>query len=123
VRLTLTSPYTIESFPVKKEESTMQENRNTENAPLDVEDWQIAFAPYVEHPVLALVLAQHLSALQDYIQSNETVAATGAINRAVEELYEHSDFRSVSLELFRATVQGRLPVDIESVINALGIRT
>ena len=101
----------------------MQENRNTENAPLDVEDWQIAFAPYVEHPVLALVLAQHLSALQDYVQSGETVAATGAINRAVEELYEHSDFRSVSLELFRATVQGRLPVDVEHVINALGIRT
>ena len=73
--------------------------------------------------MLALVLAQHLSALQDYIESDEKAAATGAINRAVEELYEHSDFRSVSLELFRATVQGRLPVDIESVINALGIRT
>ena len=101
----------------------MQENRNTENAPLDGEDWEIAFAPYVEHPVLALVLAQHLSALQDYIQSNETVAATGAINRAVEELYEHSDFRSVSLTLFRATVQGRLPADVENIINALGIRT
>ena len=101
----------------------MQENRNTENAPLDVEDWEIAFAPYVEHPVLALVLAQHLTALQDYVQSGETVAATGAINRAVEELYEHSDFRSVSLQLFRATVQGRLPVDVESVINALGMRT
>jgi hypothetical protein len=101
----------------------MPENRNTENAPLDCEDWQIAFAPYVEHPLLALMLAQHLSALQDYVQSNETAAATGAINRAVEELFEHSDFRSVSLELFRATVQGRLPVDVENIVNALGIRT
>jgi hypothetical protein len=101
----------------------MLENRNTENAPLDCEDWEIAFAPYVEHPCLALVLAQHLTALQDYIQSGETVAATGAINRAVEELYEHSDFHAVSLELFRATVQGRLPVDVENIINALGIRT
>ena len=101
----------------------MQENRNTENATLDVEDWEIAFAPYVEHPVLALVLAQHLSALQDYIQSDETAAATGAINRAVEELYMHSDFHSVSLTLFRAAVQGRLPADVESIINALGIRT
>jgi hypothetical protein len=101
----------------------MPENRNTENAPLDGEDWEIAFAPYVEHPLLALMLAQHFSALQDYIESDERAAATGAINRAVEELYEHSDFHAVSLQLFRAAVQGRLPVDVESVINALGIRT
>jgi hypothetical protein len=101
----------------------MQENRNTENAPLDCEDWEIVFAPYVEHPLLALALAQHLTALQDYIQTEAIAAATGAINRAVEELYEHSDFRSVSLELFRATVQGRLPVDVENTVNALGIRT
>jgi len=101
----------------------MPENRNTENAPLDCEDWQIAFAPYVEHPRLALVLAQHLTALRDYVQTNATVAATGAINRAVEELYEHSDFRAVSLELFRASVQGRLSVELENLINRLGIRT
>ena len=101
----------------------MLENRNTENAPLDCEDWEIVFAPYVEHPLLALALAQHLTALQDYINTEAIGAATGAINRAVEELYEHSDFRAVSLELFRATVQGRLPVDVEHVINALGIRT
>ena len=101
----------------------MLDNPITENAPLDCEDWQIAFQPYVKYPLLALALAQHLTALQDYIQTDAIVAATGAINRAVEELYEHSDFRSVSLELFRATVQGRLPVDVEHVINALGIRT
>ena len=101
----------------------MPENRNKENAPLDCEDWEIVFAPYVEHPLLALALAQHLTALQDYIQTEAIVAATGAINRAVEELYEHSDFRAVSLELFRATVQGRLPVDVENIVNALGIRT
>ncbi|HJP95278.1 MAG TPA: hypothetical protein VJ875_25225 [Pyrinomonadaceae bacterium] len=99
----------------------MLENRNTENAPLDCEDWQIVFGPYAQFPMLALVLAQHLSALQDLAQSN-TAKATAAINRAVEELYEHSEFRSVSLELFRATVQGRLSVEVENLINQLGIR-
>ena len=100
----------------------MQENRNIENPPLDCEDWQIAFAAYVKHPYLALALAQHLSALQDQVQS-DAGQATAAINRAVDALYEHSQFRSVSLQLFRTTVQGRLSVDVESVINALGIRT
>ena len=100
----------------------MLENRNTENAPLDCEDWQIVFEPYAQFPILALVLAQHLTALQDLAQS-DTAKATAAINRAVDQLYEHSQFRAVSLELFRASVQGRLPVDVENVINALGIRT
>ena len=100
----------------------MLDNPNTENAPLDAEDWQIAFEPYANHPLLALVLAQHLAALQDYVQS-DAGKATAAINRAVDELYEHSQFRSVSFELFRATVQGRLSADVENVINALGIRT
>lgn len=81
-------------------------NRNTENPPLDVEDWQIIFYPYVTYPLLALVLAQHLSALQDYVQS-DPVEATAAINRAVDAIYEHSEFRSVSLELFRATAHRR----------------
>ena len=100
----------------------MQENRNIENPPLDCEDWQIAFAAYVKHPFLALALAQHLSALQDIVQS-DTGKATAAINRAVDALYEHSEFRSVSLELFRATVQGRLTTDRENLIHQLGIRT
>ena len=100
----------------------MQENRNTENAPLDCEDWQIAFQPYVKYPFLALALAQHLTALQDYVQS-DAGKATAAINRAVDALYEHSEFRSVSLELFRASVQGRMTVEVENLINQLGIRT
>jgi hypothetical protein len=98
----------------------MLDNRITENAPLDCEDWQIAFAPYVKYPLLALALAQHLTALQDYIQS-DAGKATAAINRAVDQLYEHSQFRSVSLELFRAAVQGRLSAETENVLRQLGI--
>jgi hypothetical protein len=100
----------------------MPDNPNTENAPLDAEDWQIAFEPYEGHPILALALAQHLTALQDFIQ-REPLKATAAINRAVESLFDHSEFRSVSLELFRATVQGTLAVELEKLVNELGIRT
>ena len=100
----------------------MPENPSTENPPLDCEDWQIAFKPYVKHPFLSLALAQHLSALQDCVQS-DAVKATAAINRAVDALYEHSEFRSVSLELFRATAHGRLAVELENLIHQLGIRT
>jgi hypothetical protein len=102
----------------------MQDNRTTDSVspPLDCEDWQIAFTPYIKHPFLAFSLAQHLTALQDLVQ-RDAGTATAAINRAVDALYEHSEFRSVSFELFRATVQGRLPVDTENLIHQLGIRT
>jgi hypothetical protein len=100
----------------------MLDNPTTENAPLDAEDWQIAFEPYAQNPVLALVLAQHLSALQDHVQT-DAGKATAAINRAIDELYQHSEFRSVSLELFRSTVQGTLAVELEKLVNQLGIRT
>ena len=100
----------------------MLDNPTTENPPLDCEDWQIAFKPYAQYPFLALALTQHLTALQDFVQ-NDTGKATAAINRAVNALYEHSEFRSVSLELFRATVHGRLAVEVESLIHQLGIRT
>jgi hypothetical protein len=100
----------------------MQDNPNTdsESPPLDCEDWQIAFKPYVKYPFLALALAQHLTAQQDFVQS-DTGKAIAAINRAVNALYEHSEFRSVGLLLFRATVQGRLPVEQENLIHQLGI--
>lgn len=100
----------------------MPDDPITENPPLDCEDWRIVFEPYREHPFLALTLAQHLSALQDYVE-NDATKATAAINRAVNALYEHSEFRAVSLLLFRATVQGRLPVELENLIHQLGIRT
>ena len=70
---------------------------------------------------MALALAQHLSALQDYVE-NDAVKAAAAIDRAVDALFEHSEFRAVALELFRATVQGQLSVEVENVIRQLGVR-
>lgn len=98
----------------------MPDNRNTAEAPLDPDDWQIVFEPYAKFPILALVLAQHLTGLQDYVKL-DSQKATAAINGAVDQLYQHSRVRSVSLQLFGFTVQGRPPVDVENVTNALGI--
>ena len=48
----------------------MPDNPTTENPPLDCEDWQTVFEPYAQFPILALILAQHLTALQDLAQSD-----------------------------------------------------
>ena len=101
----------------------MIENPNTDTVspPLDAEDWQIAFEPYVNDPPSALALAQRLSILQNHLQS-DVGQATAELNLAIDALYEHSEFRSVGLELFRVTAQGRLSVGQERLLGELGIR-
>lgn len=100
----------------------MPDDSNTlENPPLDAEDWQTAFEPYANDAICAFMLAQRFAVLQEYVQ-NDTLKATAAINRAVDCLFEHSQFRFVSLELFRAAVEGRITTEQEHMLHALGIR-
>lgn len=91
------------------------------NVPLDCEDWQIAFEPYLNHPYSAVALAQRLCVLQRHVQG-DAEQATAELDLAIDALYEHSEFRSVGLELFRVTAQGRLSVGQERLIRELGIR-
>lgn len=95
----------------------------SESGPLDTEDWQIAFAPYEGHPLAALTLAYHLTELKRQINSLQMHEALAAIDRAVDSLYEHSEFRSVSRELFLIAIEGRLTSEQEEKIRGLGIRT
>jgi hypothetical protein len=95
-----------------------------ENPPLDFEDWQIAFEPYANNPSLAFMLAHHLIAIKDYLQAEQRniPEAIAALDRAVDNLFEYTEFRSVSHELYRAAVEGRITIDQERAISELGIR-
>ena len=78
----------------------MQNNATTdsenESPYLDSEDWQIAFEPYEGHPQAALTLGFHLTELKRLIDGLKKHDALAAIELAIDNLYEHSDFRSVS---------------------------
>ena len=96
----------------------------SENAPLDAEDWQIAFEVYEGHPIDAFSLAHKLIAVQEFLQGDRKRIpdAVAALDQAVDALYEHTDFRRVSHELYRAAVEGRITTDQERAISELGIR-
>jgi hypothetical protein len=100
----------------------MQDNRNTENQPLDNEDWQIALEPYEGDPQAAITLAFHLAEIKRSISSLNMHEALAAIDRAIDSLYEHSDFRSVSRDLFLIAIKGQLTADREELLRQLGIR-
>jgi hypothetical protein len=105
----------------------MQDHPSTDSVspPLDAEDWDIAFAPFKDQPSAALDLAYHFARLKQLLNGKLTDVseAIAAIDRAIDRLYEHSEFRNVGLSLFRQTVAGVLPVKTEKTIRELGIRT
>jgi len=94
----------------------------SENTFLDAEDWQIAFEPYQGHPQAALTLGFHLTELKRQIEGLRMQDALAAIDLAIDQLYERSEFRSVSREMFRTAVKGQLTTEQEDRLRQLGIR-
>jgi len=99
----------------------MPDNPNTDfvNAPLDAEDWEIVFAVYEGRHKLALILAQHLTALKEVILQDKPEAAMAALDRAIAALFPHTGFSKVGRDLFRAAVEGRLTPEQEMMIEQL----
>jgi len=104
----------------------MQENPTTDPEPdspyFDQEDWQIAFEPYEGKPQAALTLAFHLTDLKRCINSLNMHEAVAAMDQAIDSLYEHSDSRSVSRDLFLTAIEGKLTTDRENLLRQLGMR-
>jgi hypothetical protein len=74
------------------------------------------------HPLAALQLAFHLTELKRLIHTLEMHEALAAIDRAVDSLYEHSEFRGVSHALFSTAIEGKLTTGKEELLRQLGIR-
>lgn len=97
MRLTLGSPYTIDSYPVKKEESTMPEDNTTDNPKehaLDYESWEIAFAAYDRHPGAALDLGFNIMVMKAFllIEPPKLAEVIEGLDKAMEVLFYNSQF-------------------------------
>ena len=64
-----------------------------------------------------------LIAVQECLEGErqKIIEARTLLDLAVDALYEHTDFRRVSHELFRAAVAGQLSVDQEALLRELGV--
>ena len=102
----------------------MPDNHNTENQPLDSEDWEIAFGPYCEDPGAALTLGYHLMALKSYLDGRrpKVKEAIAGIDRALEVLFQHTEFHEVSYALFVKLSGGTLSLEEERMLRALGVK-
>lgn len=78
-----------------------------ESPPLGEEDWNVVFRAYEEYPVLAFILAQHLDTIRKLIhQSEKRAEAIATLDRAIETLMPHTDFRDAGREVYLRAVAG-----------------
>ncbi len=106
----------------------MPDNPTTDNPSerpsLDHEDWEIALAPYKGNPGPALTLGFHFMALRGYIYTEpiKRDEAIEAIDRAVEVLYPFTEFYEVPQTLFHRLIEGKLTLEEEEKLKALGLK-
>ena len=106
----------------------MQDDPNTdtpsETKPLDTEDWEIALEPYEGTPGAALMLGFNFMVLRSYldIKPIKVHEAIEAIDRGVAVLFEYTQFHEKALEMFHRLVEGKLTLEEEEQLKALGLR-
>lgn len=104
----------------------MQEDPNTDSenvsTSLDPEDWQLAFQPYEDQPEAALSLAFLFTELRQLISALNMHEVLDEIDVAIDCLYEHSDFRHVSREMFEKVIEGKITSHKEALLRQLGIQ-
>jgi len=99
-------------------------DNSTEHPVLDTEDWEIAFEPYEGHPGPALMLGFNLTVLKSYIavEPLKIQEAIDSLDRAMEVLFQHSQFHEVAYGLFHRLVEGQLTLEEEELLKSLGLK-
>jgi len=102
----------------------MPDDPNTENAPLDTEDWQIAFEAYKGHPSEALQLAINLTILASHVgvEPRMTEEAMAALKCAVEVLFPYTQFHGMCHDMYLKLVGGKLTLEEEEVLKKFCIK-
>ena len=95
----------------------------SESPPLDAEDWNIVFQAYAEYPILAFILAQHLTTVKTLMQAGREgrEEAVAGLDRAIESLMPHTEFRNAGRKVYFLAVAGTLSIEDEEKIRELGL--
>jgi len=70
-----------------------------------------------------LILAQHLQTIKEFIQEGRDgrAKAIAGLDRAIETLMPHTEFRNAGLKVYLPAVAGTLSTDDEEKARELGL--
>jgi len=106
----------------------MPDNRNTnkpsEQPPLDIEDWELAFVPLKGHTNAALNMGFNLMVLLAYLKVEplKIQEAIKGIQHGIEALYPYTQFHDVCHDMYIKVVGGDLTLEEEEMLKKLGIK-
>jgi hypothetical protein len=106
----------------------MPEYDNTDNQTqhplMDREDWELAFEPYEGHPGAALRCGFNVAILRTSLDAQmfKSRPVIEALDLAMEVLFPFTSFHQASFDLFIRLTEGKLTVEEEQMLNALGIK-
>ena len=106
----------------------MQDNPNTDKQAqhelVEPEEWELAFEPYRGRAYEALQLGFNLAALRIELDSLliKSQPVIDALDFAMKVLFPFTDFHDASFDLFIRLTEGKLTLNEEQMLNALGIK-
>ena len=110
----------------------MQDNPNmeeqtddlTEDLMVDLIDWELAFEPFADKPVAALRLGFNLATLRAELDSLliKSRPVMESLDLAMQVLFPFTSFHERSFDLFLRYTEGKLTVEEEQMLEALGVK-
>ena len=104
----------------------MQDNPNkeTENPPLDAEDWELAFEAYEGNTHAALNMAFNLMAMKGYLSYDppKIEEVLEGIDHAIEALYPYTQFHHVCHGAYMKLIGGEMTQEEEETLKKLGLK-
>src|SRR6185503_18657643 len=100
----------------------MPENSNTEKRgeqqPLDIEDWELAFAAYDGHTSAALSMGFCLMVMKGYLSYDppKIEEVLDGLDHAIEALYPYTQFHDVCRGMYLKVIGGKLTLEEEQML-------
>src|SRR5215213_5969651 len=108
----------------------MQDNPSTENTDtqtreidMDREDWELAFEPLEKNSFAVLKLGFNFAIMRKYLDSQlfKPRPVMEALDEAMTVLFALTEFHDVSFNLFIKFTEGKLTLEEEQILTALGV--
>ena len=99
-------------------------NKETENPPLDAEDWELAFEAYQGNTHAALQMGFNLMAMKGYLSYDppKIEEVLEGIDHAIEALYPYTQFHHVCHGAYMKLIGGEMTQEEEETLKKLGLK-